>query len=331
MTLVEQFARREIAAFSGFPTREAGGILSTQSFRLTGHSGPVNEVKFSADGKFLVSCANELILWKIERDVSSLGALHPHKQAITSVDFSCDSARIATGSADQTVAVVDVETGKVLRRFRHHKEIVNSVSFLRPPHRDLIVSGGDDGVLVFHDIRQKEPVQTWKAPSPVVSVAVEGTTVAFGGVCGAVFTGSMGEGSFQERCRTQCQTTVFGVAVDPNERYTAALDDSAHLTIFDLGPCPVRDDRVIAEIQCGEPAQEVVPWRVCFSAGSRYLISGGADGKTRIWDTENIARPLLKTEIEGHEGSVSGVAVHPSGLIVASSSTDTTVIVSEVR
>ena len=277
----------------------------------------------------MASCASEIILWTIDRDITSVGALRPHKLAITSLDFSCDSTLLATASADKTVAVIDTETGRIVRKFRDHKEIVNTVAFLRPPNRDLVVSGDDNGALIIHDVRQRDPVQTLKSPSPIVTAAVSGATLAFAGVCGSVFVGTTGAAALNERVRVQCASTVFGVAVDPTERYVVTVEDTSRVTVFDIGAVPTSPERVIATIECGDATPDVVPFRVAFSHDGRYLASGFPDCKLRIWDVENIYKPIQKTEL-ACQGQISGVAFHPSLPLVAFGSTDTTILVSEV-
>jgi WD40 repeat protein len=61
------------------------------------------------------------------------------------------------------------------------------------------------------------------------------------------------------------------------------------------------------------------------------LVAGSTDGKTRIWDVENVREPVLAYEFGGHTGSVTGVDLHPELPIVASGSTDGTIILRELK
>ena len=55
--------------------------------------------------------------------------LEGHDFAVTSVCFSPDGRRLASGSRDRTVRLWDVETGACVRTLEGHDHIVNSVSF----------------------------------------------------------------------------------------------------------------------------------------------------------------------------------------------------------
>jgi len=57
---------------------------------------------------------------------------------------------------------------------------------------------------------------------------------------------------------------------------------------------------------------------VDYSSNDKYLISGGMDGKIKIWDTENM--DLIRT-LPGHNASIKSVAISPQGTCIASAST----------
>lgn len=332
MTLVAMQARRELASRGESVTVERPHYLTHSSMRLSGHVGPVNECVFAPNGTLMGSCASELILWSLtEGSVVSRGCLRHHKFPITSLSFSRDSLQVATASADQTVAVIDSGTGKILRRLKEHSSIVNTVAFLRSPRDSLIVSGDDDGLIIVHDVRQKEIVHQLKTPFPVVSMAVSASHIAIGSVYGGVSVHSINDHGFHVKHELACPSIVFGCAIDPSERYVATCEEESCVTLFDAQALPVSPDRVVAKIDNGEYRREVVPSRIVFSSDGRFLMAGAVDSVTRIWDVENVADPQLVRELKGHNGSVTGVSFHPELPIVASSSTDATVIVREIN
>jgi WD40 repeat protein len=80
---------------------------------LEGHSGAVNSVGFSPEGKIIASDSGDktVRLWD-----ASLGAhvgepLKGHNGAVTSVAFSPDGEIVASGSYDKTVRLWDVSLG----------------------------------------------------------------------------------------------------------------------------------------------------------------------------------------------------------------------------
>ena len=67
---------------------------------------------------------------------------------------------------------------------------------------------------------------------------------------------------------------------------------------------------------------------VAFSAGGRFLVTGGADGTVLLWEG---ATGRLVHRFEGHRGPVSAVAVSPDGTRIVSGSFDRTVLVWDLR
>jgi len=68
--------------------------------------------------------------------------LNGHTHYVTSVAFSSDGLRIASGSRDQSVRVWDASTGAELMTLNGHTQDVNSVAFSIDGTR--IVSGLSD-------------------------------------------------------------------------------------------------------------------------------------------------------------------------------------------
>jgi WD40 repeat protein len=68
---------------------------------------------------------------------------------VWSVAFSPDGARIASGSADETIKLWDAASGRLLRTFEGHSNSVASVAF--SPDGARIVSGSGDKTIKFWD------------------------------------------------------------------------------------------------------------------------------------------------------------------------------------
>ena len=71
-----------------------------------------------------------------------------HTGQVTSVAISPDAKRIVSGSADKTVKVWDVATGRELLSLKGHTDAVRSVAF-SPDGKRIVSGSGDKTVKVW--------------------------------------------------------------------------------------------------------------------------------------------------------------------------------------
>ncbi|MGP0063759.1 MAG: WD40 repeat domain-containing protein [Isosphaeraceae bacterium] len=77
-----------------------------------------------------------------------------HRAEVTSVAISPDGHQVLSGSADGTILLGEIETGRLLRRFVGHKGLVGSLAF--SPNARLVLSGGEDGTVQLWDVPTEE-------------------------------------------------------------------------------------------------------------------------------------------------------------------------------
>lgn len=139
-------------------------------YLLKGHERPLTQVKYNREGDLLVSCAKNLqpCLWFGE-DGTRLGTFEGHNGAVWTCDFTWDSTRLITASADQTVRLWSVQTGKELHLFRVN-EPCRAVSFSVGEQHAVFSTDSFMGTPpMLHVVRIEDDVAK-QTSTPVISV-----------------------------------------------------------------------------------------------------------------------------------------------------------------
>ncbi|PKI84469.1 translation initiation factor eIF3 subunit [Malassezia vespertilionis] len=82
---------------------------------LSGHTRPLNQIKFNREGDLLFSVAKDNVVnvW-FSHNGERLGTYNGHNGAVWSVDIDMSSTLLVTGSADNEMRIWDVRTGQCL-------------------------------------------------------------------------------------------------------------------------------------------------------------------------------------------------------------------------
>ena len=106
--------------------------------------------------------------------------LSGHSNPVSSVSWSPDGTKLASGSYDKTVWIWEATTGKQLSQLRGHTDRVWSVCF--SPDGTKIASGSHDKTVLIWDAASGEQLCSLRCDSAVLSVAysADGTKLAAG-------------------------------------------------------------------------------------------------------------------------------------------------------
>jgi roadblock/LC7 domain-containing protein len=131
---------------------------------LKGHSGGVNAVVFSPDGKLVVSASGDgtVRLWKAATG-AALQTTEGHSGGVNAVAFSPDGKLVVSASGDGAVKLWGAATGAVLQTLKAHSHSVNAVAF--SPDGKLVASASDDRTVKLWEAATGAALQTLEGHS----------------------------------------------------------------------------------------------------------------------------------------------------------------------
>ncbi len=206
-----------------------------------------------------------------------------HFSAVTSVAFSPDGQYAVSGSADHTVKLWNVFSGKEIRAFHGHTDVVSAVTFI--PGGQYVLTGGWDGTLRLWDVTTGEPVYSIQAHDEkilTVDVSPNGWHALSGSADHSIAVWQLRTGSKRKVLRGY-RTTPERYAKDEASRITAtgfADRDHGALAVHYRTKRRLSSQRHSRNIDGHiEPVSSAV-----FARNNRLILSGGMDSTIRLWD-----------------------------------------------
>jgi len=312
-------------------------------YLLSGHAAAIRNVAFSPDSKLLVSASTDKTarMWSLA-DGKVTRAFSDHGAAVTSAAFSPDGKRLVSCASNNTVRLWDVNSGKELLALRAEKS--------RPAYGFLSTVFSSDGRTIFA-VSSEGNFYQWNAETgePIAISEEEAVRMRTSNIESRVInpehlrvwlekkTGNMnntpplassptgerhvristgGEiGLYDDKSGKEIlalrDENVVAAAFSSDGRRLVSLTDSGKLKLRNL----IAGKTLVLRGHDGSVTS------LAFSADKKWLASGGADSKIRLWDW---ASGKLDSTLVGHKDTITSLSFSPSGDLLASSTEDST-------
>lgn len=287
--------------------------------RLLGESPRIESIAFSSDGKLLAVAGGapavfgEVQIW----DVAERKQLLARRVALDSafgISFAPDNARVAFGSADKSVRILNVMDGKELMKFDNHSDWVFRTTFTADGKR--LLSGSRDRAMKLINIENGQlidDINKLLEPLLCFSPHPKLDQVAYGGELGNARIYKISDNQGRTAANNDNNLVkeferqggpVYSIAFSPDGNSVAIGSVGSEVRIYRA------DGTRAATLEGHEGATFAIAWHPAHSE----IITAGHEGVIRVFDsvTGKLARRFFPFPLEKSERRV---AAQSSGLL----------------
>jgi hypothetical protein len=238
--------------------------------------------------------------------------LSGHTDSVNSVAIGAEGRTALSGSADKTIRLWDLASGKTIRTFTGHSAEVSSVAFT--PDSRTALSGSYDNTLKLWDLGSGSTIRTFEGHTgwvTSISLAPDGRTALSASADKTIRLWVLAGGGTIRTYAGHAEL-VRCVACAPDGRTALSGSDDKTIKLWDL------PNGSMIRTFAKRPGRI---FSVAVAPDGGTALSGGSDNSLWLIDLANSSsiRPLT-----GHTDSINSVAIAPDGRTALSGSRDQT-------
>jgi hypothetical protein len=278
--------------------------------RLRGHTGPVHNVQFTPDGRRLVSGSGwpqsdqTVRVWDLDSAqergrIKTPGGIH-------SLEIAPDGRWALVGLNTGQVAHLDLETPRLVRTLKVHTAAVGCVLLAADGKR--VLSTSDEGTARLWNLADGKEVGRFPVHSKQARGAAllpDGRGFITGDSAGMLQLWDIPTGREVKQIPMGGPWMIDAIRLSPDGRQVL-VSGVPGVRLYDL-----ETGEEVRHFQ--EETEEAT--QADLSPDGRWLLTGGFDGKVRLWD---FATGQLLRVLGSHDGFVFSVAFAPDGRVAAS-------------
>ncbi|WP_299465952.1 c-type cytochrome domain-containing protein [uncultured Gimesia sp.] len=247
---------------------------------LKGLPGKVNSVRFSPDGKWLITASGttglfgQAAIWEVATG-KKLQEFVGHRDVLYAAQISPDKKWLSTGSYDQNIILWDIATGKQVRQFTGHNGAIFDLAF--SPDSTTLASASADATVKVWQVATGNRLDTLSQPLKEqysVSFSPDGNFILAAGADNRIRKWRLVSRKTAKinplvYARFAHENPVIQIVYSPDAKLLASISDDRSLKIWDANQI------LLLHVEENLPA---IPTSVTFSPDSQTALVGFSNG-----------------------------------------------------